>query len=1197
MEGSYIQQELVECNRLTSQEALSGNNETPSQWTNTLSNIYELNAGDKVSVHSSFISERGAGSSKTVELKGRNLSKTKSFTYITEEKTKDPVTQRVIQSITTETTEDIQLKDNEVNMIIGYYKNTNGTGYFSQPRQHFGTMGVGGTAAPTTLIPFQVNDSASEGFLDPVVSGNFLIKDDYSLSPYSNGNGVEAIYRVKNDNTKYTLFISQYSKLSNTTSFGINGALGDEPSENYTIDPEYRQFYRYREKLTIEVDKGFNSAQFIANSITKKLQETKSIEQLIYSDDNTKNEDENESSNTVISNMIESNTYKTFNCASSNLMSASDFTAVLNNTGTGTWYNNFQIVGWKRPELYDYGQHINLNTTFSTSITYKAQSNSATQTDSVFIFTGDKPISTTETRLMYLSIPSNSLTPKRATVKHPVSAQDGNKVQEITIIGLTSSSIIGDETPVILEYINTTPTTESTRLLGCQLRTEYTNTTEEPLKTNILYTKDNLDKLKKYIDSQELYSEIWESWNAPQLDSEASAFTYDIGYHDKQTIDNTRFFHMNQVENEKTIEIDSANQIGNNVHEETIYITYNANNPTMLITWDGTTEGLFTPTGDLYYSVVLTDDGRPIVFTGTMNITNSVGDPSGNYQTLTLESGIPHTLIENRNVKITTTTQESYYSFYNNHTMLGSSNYRPAHDTSTISSKRISKLFLVYYNKKDRDVYYDKPSFSLDKLTYGCFGKSEVYDSENDTYTYYIDIYPNKTSTELTFPFNHFKNENDKLEISRKWGYDMHFTAATNPAIGLFNGLTSSANYYGDTFNTAFQTSKYGFNDNNGSEVHQRRPTGTQVKGYINRRYVGADAPRCLWDGEHFSFDSLHTNENLAGRYADGGRYLMYADAYVLGQITADVPQDLGDVIYKINPLQDLNEFCPNITPYQPQKTFYTANGNTEKQAGQQTFFPFNRCYEAFTIFDSKSGIFFEDMGYDEDTWDNGLWGIMGFSYEQFNSNINNRIKRVDNSNVNDLMIPTTNAFIQSTDTKAWNVNENSVPLYTDNIPTTFNLFTYSTTAKAYEGIHKDLTVFPPINQKTNSIQLVARNFPTSMIKGYYTIRSDIVPHSLVVGGRSNITNMPIVGISNKENPQSDYFFGGDSNLEFTIGKPMKLSSITCSIHDPDGSYANVNNSSSVIFKIQRIVKASFNIVDEILQNEEKTKKSKKSKK
>ena len=219
--------------------------------------------------------------------------------------------------------------------------------------------------------------------------------------------------------------------------------------------------------------------------------------------------------------------------------------------------------------------------------------------------------------------------------------------------------------------------------------------------------------------------------------------------------------------------------------------------------------------------------------------------------------------------------------------------------------------------------------------------------------------------------------------------------------------------------------------------------------------------------------------------------------------------------------------------------------------------------------------------------------GIMVYGYEQFNSSINNRIKRVDNSNVNSLMKPTTNAFIQSTDTKSWNVNENSIPLYTDNIPTTFNLYTY-TTEKVYQNGDHDFTVFPPINLKTTSIQLVAKNFPTSMIKGYYTIRSDIVPHSLVVGGRSNITNMPIVGIANKENPQADYFFGGESNLEFTIGKPIKLSSITCSIHDPDGSFANVNNSSSIIFKIQRIVNTQFKIVSEILQEDLKNNKNKK---
>ena len=141
---------------------------------------------------------------------------------------------------------------------------------------------------------------------------------------------------------------------------------------------------------------------------------------------------------------------------------------------------------------------------------------------------------------------------------------------------------------------------------------------------------------------------------------------------------------------------------------------------------------------------------------------------------------------------------------------------------------------------------------------------------------------------------------------------------------------------------------------------------------------------------------------------------------------------------------------------------------------------------------------------------------------------------------------------------------------------------------------NNNFQLFPAIVQKTESIQIKAQNFPTSMIKGYYTVRSDIVPTSVFVGGNSNITNMPIVGIIDKMNPQSDYYFGSESSIEFTIGKPMKLSSVRVSIHDPDGSYSNVNDSSAVIFKVQRQMNVNFNIVDEILQEEKKSKRSNK---
>ena len=304
--------------------------------------------------------------------------------------------------------------------------------------------------------------------------------------------------------------------------------------------------------------------------------------------------------------------------------------------------------------------------------------------------------------------------------------------------------------------------------------------------------------------------------------------------------------------------------------------------------------------------------------------------------------------------------------------------------------------------------------------------------------------------------------------------------------------------------------------------------------------------------------------------------------------MTADVPPDGGETIYKINPLQDVNEFCPALVPYQTQFEMNSRNGSgVAGGAGPFVISDFNKNYQAYTIYDSRSGVFFEDMGYDEDTWGDGLWGIMGFTYDQFNGTANNLLKRVDNTNINSLRYPTTNADIKATNTKNWVTNTNGIPHFGDTMPAPSNYWKYDAsgdiTGDQDVPLNRHIPIFPPINVKCESIKLTAERFPVSMIRGYYTIRSDIVPRSIFVGGRDNITNMPIVGVVNKENPQSDYYFGGESGVQFTIGQPMKLSSIKVGIFDPDGSYANVNDSSSVLFKIERQVNTSFNVIEEIL--------------
>ena len=67
--NSFTDINVIECNRLHSEEAKSNNNENFALWTNNLQDIVHLNPGDKVSVQGAMVSERGAGQSNAIEIK------------------------------------------------------------------------------------------------------------------------------------------------------------------------------------------------------------------------------------------------------------------------------------------------------------------------------------------------------------------------------------------------------------------------------------------------------------------------------------------------------------------------------------------------------------------------------------------------------------------------------------------------------------------------------------------------------------------------------------------------------------------------------------------------------------------------------------------------------------------------------------------------------------------------------------------------------------------------------------------------------------------------------------------------------------------------------------------------------------------------------------------------------------------------
>ena len=71
--SEYVDTQLLECNRLHSEEFKAGNNENPALFTNKLGSGINLDVGDVVSVHGCYVNENGAGGD-TIEFKGKNLN-------------------------------------------------------------------------------------------------------------------------------------------------------------------------------------------------------------------------------------------------------------------------------------------------------------------------------------------------------------------------------------------------------------------------------------------------------------------------------------------------------------------------------------------------------------------------------------------------------------------------------------------------------------------------------------------------------------------------------------------------------------------------------------------------------------------------------------------------------------------------------------------------------------------------------------------------------------------------------------------------------------------------------------------------------------------------------------------------------------------------------------------------------------------
>ena len=501
----------------------------------------------------------------------------------------------------------------------------------------------------------------------------------------------------------------------------------------------------------------------------------------------------------------------------------------------------------------------------------------------------------------------------------------------------------------------------------------------------------------------------------------------------------------------------------------------------------------------------------------------------------------------------------SYQTYTENgeEAMLGSSHYsfHTWQSSAALQKLPLSSVILpLVYDPLSKDTFVEKADIDVKtpessrKTSFGCISmnasgfimfKTTPHNGVNST------LY-----TALRMPG---AAQTANIAKTRKLGFDMHFNAPGMCYVLPYAGYSQ----YPDSYNSDTGPTAIGdYRISSNSDPW----TDTFVDGaqFVNKLYLGADTPQLNFNGTNFTFSNLHTplnngNDNRVNNPS----------------LPAALTTEAEAVVYKINPREQLNDWTPARVPI-------------IKNASDVTI---NTQLEPWRIYDSHAGVYITDFNLTEQEWSGSLWDLLGFTYRQFNTTENTRLDRITNVNVNRLSIITTNADVATGDTKVYVQNPFNTVLYNNMMPITVN----DTEAHVNPYVYR-----PSIAQKTVSVEIIADNLPTRMIRGYYTIRSNILQSAPFIGGYLNNTTMPIIGIVNKVNGYGDFYFGQESSLQFTVTKPLKLASISCSIHDPDGSYANCSEQSTVLFKIEKTVNTTFNVALEFLQDEQQQQQQKK---
>ena len=1160
---------LLECNRRQSTQAQTDNTSN-ALYTNRMGDVIHLDAGDTIELKSAFINQRGCGDTNSIEFKGEFLGVQGKFTETTEtnlyyydditsnlnqnpanpyDPNNNPTTagahiqgslaHRYIENKTVKK----DLKDNEANIEINFYKNSNGEGYIMLPRvfpaQDFDTDHDVGNKFPqdmwcqtnrikdttgTRLAPvYKRGFNSGIAYYEPELNNNhwhlFNTNDYHIVTERNSPTNVLDHYTVKrqkNDNSRFTLFERDYDWMTpgTYTKYDFVPPKNDPPDPNITItaskwydnsndggnwigtgtdsfplkwgafhddqrDPALATYKRRTDLINIEVEKGFNSPESIANQITQQLQAQ--VKDSPFIDSYIVGTIRGPASGKY-TEVIKTKTFKPIYCANVTTMNSYNSNLYFSKTpldhrssSSFDYHTNYHNILVKRPEIFEAGRKVNS-------------------------WTGN--VGNLPNFYNPLDPPDNS------------SKGGGNYIQNDLAV-------------------------------DAALKNNWTDF----IVTSWKWTEDNLKMLGELFEAQGLYPELFSNkegfWELNQIWTNRYYPNFvdpgnpgDIAWMPEININNSRFLHMN-----------------------------------------------------------------------TMNLHGNVDRLDQQKNFLTLGS-------------------DGYQQFTYDNGLVGGD--KRTYDTSHMSAP----VFFKYMPENKRKM---TSGTSTNDLAYGFATKSQpkFYNVGTDE-TYYITIHPelaNGIRPELFQTRGGYKatvvepeqpawQTEPVMAGSTLIGWDYHFNSFGNVVMLPFTGMLKQ-NFDGSTLP--------GINTVSGYESPVE--TVTQFK----QTYIGSNNCACAYDAisGKFGWEYLHVPENVGNLWNSGQSNTI--DKKVGDIENFPIIEDAANECYKINKRLEMWSFCPDMVPYvQNAATIngYIMSSTPKPSDASKTdpvqLDPLNHNLEPWVIYDSHMGINLnlgkafnidvtKDAFSEDEIWNSGLLGILGFSRAQFNpkiiNNTNNGEARVRYDNIRSLYNITTNAQPTGADTKQFMMNPFGAVQYTTQIPYGLVLHMTMPTTPYYDGqpptdipkwpiqvgnrsvgtpivqSYSNWGYMPAIVIDTTSIKVEGVSLPRVIIRPYLTIRSDVLAKSRYIGGKNSGLSLPIISVVNRINASKD-FIQLEGSETHTITAPISFSSITTAICDPDGTLSELDDASAVIYKITKVNSLSnYDVLNQIKQTLKKTKK------